>query len=174
MQVSLTFRHIESTEGVRQYALEKVERLQKFLRKPIEAHVILAVLKRRHIAEIVLTGKNLNLTATAETDDLYAAIDLVVDKIERQLKRRAAKSKSHRAEPTSKVAVIAAVELPPAALLVRQKVALKALSIGQALSRLKQSKSDYLLFESRDTEAVMLLYRRGDGRIALIEPESAS
>ena len=174
MQVSVTFRHLAPSEGVRQYATEKVERLQRFLRKPIEAHLIFSVIKRRHTAEIVITGKGLNLSATAETDDLYAAVDLMLDKVQRQLKRRAAKVKDHRSVDTP-ARVVAAIDLPPAAPpVVRQKVTLRSLSLPQALSRLKQSKNDFLLFESRDTESVMLLFRRSDGRITLVEPESAS
>ena len=60
MQVMVTFRHVEPTEGLRQHAEEKVQRVQKFLRRPIDAHVILSVEKQRHIAEVQLTGSHLN------------------------------------------------------------------------------------------------------------------
>lgn len=171
MQVTVTFRQMEPSEGVRRYALEKVERLQKFLRRPIEAHLVFAVAKRLHTAEVLITGKDLNLAAKAETSDLYAAVDLVIDKIERQLIRKTAKRKNHRATDPL-LLPLATVEPPLSATIVRQTVAIKALSIKQALGRLRQSKNDFLLFESTETDALALLYRRGDGRIALVEPEA--
>ena len=87
MQVMVTFRHVEPTDGLRQYAEEKVQRVHKFLRRPIEAHVILSVEKTRHIAEVLVTANRLNITATEQTGDLYSAIDLAMSKVERQVKK---------------------------------------------------------------------------------------
>ncbi len=56
MQVNVTFRHIEATAALRRYAEDKVQRVAKYLRRPIDAHVILSVSKRRHIAEIILNA----------------------------------------------------------------------------------------------------------------------
>src|SRR5215813_6809415 len=96
MQVMVTFRHVEPTDGLRTYAEEKVQRVHKYLRRPIEAHVILSVEKQRHIAEVLVTGSHLNITATEQTDDLYSAIDLAMSKVERQIKRHVARYKEHK------------------------------------------------------------------------------
>ena len=85
MHVMVTFRHVEPTDGLRHYAEEKVQRVHKFLRRPIEAHVILSVEKQRHIAEVQVTANHLNINAAEETGDLYSAIDRAMSKVERQV-----------------------------------------------------------------------------------------
>lgn len=174
MQVAVTFRRVKPSEGLRQYAIEKTERLQRFLRKPIEAHVILAVVKQRQTAEVVITGKSLGLSATAETKDLYSAIDLVTDKIARQLERSASKAKRHRDATAPATTKAAEPVEAPAPKLKRQRMTLRSLSLEQATSRLRGSKSDFVLFENKSSGALNLLYRRKDGELGVIEVEAAS
>ena len=98
MQVTVTFRHIEPTEPLRQYAADKLQRLSKYLHRPMGAHVILSVLKKNHRAEINLSANGTSLFSEEVTNDLYSAIDLALDKIERQVKKLNAKRKNHQAE----------------------------------------------------------------------------
>src|SRR3954454_430313 len=95
MQVNVTFRHIEATDAIHDYADAKVQRLaDKYFHRPIDAHVILSVVKRRHFAEVVLNADRHTLNAKEETGDLYSAIDLAVDKLEQQARKLAGKLKS--------------------------------------------------------------------------------
>lgn len=170
MQVMVTFRHVEPTDGLRRYADEKVQRVHKYLRRPIEAHVILSVVKRRHVAEIQLTANHLNLTATEETGDLYSAIDLAMSKLERQVKKQVAKHKNRKGG--AGVAGKRAAPPPPAAAGLRtQRVAVKPMSVDEALLQLKLRKNDFLLFKNAANETLSVLYRRKDGNYGLIEPE---
>ena len=110
MQVLVTFRHVAPSGALRDYAEEKVLRIGKYLPRVNEAHVILSVDKRRHIAEITFNAARHTLTATEETTDLYAAIDLAMDKVERQAKKLTAKRKDRKhAKPAKEVDV----EAPP-------------------------------------------------------------
>ncbi len=98
MQVTVTFRRIEATDSIRDYADAKVRRVvSKYFRRPLEGHVVLSVSKRRHSAEITVVADRLTLNAKEETGDLYAAIDLAMDKIERQAKKRKTKRQAHKA-----------------------------------------------------------------------------
>ena len=89
MQIAVTFRHMDTSEPVRNYVEEKLVRVNKYIEEPIDAQVVLTVEKKiRHNAEITLVAKGITIKASAEvTDDMYAAIDAVVDKLDRQLKR---------------------------------------------------------------------------------------
>ena len=93
--VVLTFRHIEPTEALRAYALRKLSHIGKFLKRPCQIHVILTVDKYRHRGEVTVKSDYLVAAAQEETKDLYSVIDLLADKIERQLK-------SHRGKTTAK------------------------------------------------------------------------
>ncbi len=95
MQVSTTFRHMEQSEALKSYAEEKLERVAKYIDEPISAQVYFTVEKIRHIVEIVISGRGITTKASEATNDMYAAVDAVLDKIERQLKRYKEKLKDH-------------------------------------------------------------------------------
>jgi putative sigma-54 modulation protein len=169
MQIMVTFRQVAPSERLRQHAEKKIQRIRKFVRRPIEAHVTLSVLKRRHIAEIQLSANHLNLTATEETGDLYSAIDLAVTKLERQVKKHVGKRNAHKG-PTTRATVAAASERVTRRMRPR-RVVVKPLTLEDAALLLREQKADFLLFKNTATDALTLIYRRKDGDVGLIEPE---
>ncbi len=97
VKVSVTFRHTQPTDALKDYAQEKIHRLGKYFPRPLEAHVVLAVeSKECQIAEVELHTHGTNIHGKEQTLDLYSAIDLVMDKIERQIKKRKEKIKVNR------------------------------------------------------------------------------
>ena len=103
INVSVTFRHTESTPALKTYATEKITScLTKYLTHASEVHIILIVEKRDHIAEVIVTSKGHDLSAKAATGDLYSSIDKVVDSIQAQLRKQKDKQMSQKhvaAEP---------------------------------------------------------------------------
>lgn len=95
MKVTVTFRHMDASDPIRDYATEKVQRLEKYLTAPIEVHVILEVVKFMHRVEVDVHAKGVHLSADETTADMYAAIDKVADKIERQAQKHKEQIKSH-------------------------------------------------------------------------------
>lgn len=85
MNIAITFRHVESTDAIKDYAQEKIGRLQKFLRSPLKANVTLSVEKGQQMAEVLLNSGSEHYTAKETNDNMYAAIDKVVDKLEHQI-----------------------------------------------------------------------------------------
>jgi putative sigma-54 modulation protein len=96
MQVSLSGHHVEITDSLRNYVNEKVERLDRHFDQALDIHVVLTVEKLRHKAEATMHISGGNLYADDEKEDMYAAIDGLVDKLDRQGKKHKEKSKSHR------------------------------------------------------------------------------
>lgn len=97
VKVSVTFRHTDPTDALKQYAEDKIHRIGKYFSKPLDAHVVLSVdSKERQMAEVELYGPGTTIHGKEETEDLYAAIDLVMDKVERQVKKQKEKSKLGR------------------------------------------------------------------------------
>jgi putative sigma-54 modulation protein len=90
---------MEADEAVKAYVKEKVEKLQKYIENPREVHVVLAVEKFRHIAEITILGNGGTFNSQGRDNDLYAAIDQMVDKMERQIRER--REKVRRKRPPS-------------------------------------------------------------------------
>jgi len=86
MNITITFRHMEGTEAVKKHAHEKLAKLQKFLRTSMTAQVTLSVEGLEHIADVNIGSGGAHFHATERSEDMYASIDLVHDKLERQIR----------------------------------------------------------------------------------------
>jgi putative sigma-54 modulation protein len=98
MQVQVTFRNMEPTDSLKEYVSTKLQKVKKFIDEPIKADVVLRVEKFRRIAEVTLNVNRSQLVSNHETEDMYSAIDGVVDKLETQARRHKAKLKQHLAQ----------------------------------------------------------------------------
>ena len=85
MNIAITFRHLESTEAIKDYAREKVGKLQKFLRKPMKANVTLSVEKGEQMSEVLIDAGSEHFTAKERSDNMYASLDRVCDKLKMQI-----------------------------------------------------------------------------------------
>ena len=86
MNISITFRQMDATDAVKGYATEKVAKLQKFLRQPLHGQVTLSCQKTLHMAEVDLHSGGQHYHAHETSEDMYASIDKVLDKLERQIR----------------------------------------------------------------------------------------
>ena len=87
MQISLTFKNIDPSDPLKAYVQEKFDRLDKMLDKPAEAHVVLSVEKIRHIVEINLSCDGLRIHGKEASENMYASIDTLADKLKLQVKK---------------------------------------------------------------------------------------
>jgi putative sigma-54 modulation protein len=87
MRIAFTFRHIDSSDSVKTYASEKLSKLQKFMRAPLDADVTLSKERHLHMVEVVLRSDGHTYVATEQSEDMYASIDLVTDTIDQQVRR---------------------------------------------------------------------------------------
>jgi len=95
MNISITFRHMAASNAIKRYATEKLGKLQKFLRQPMSAKVTLSIDGLEQIAEARISSGGEHLEAKESGEDLYASIDLLISKLERQIRvaKGAAESK---------------------------------------------------------------------------------
>jgi putative sigma-54 modulation protein len=96
MQVNLSGHHVEITDSMRNYVNEKIEKLDRHFDQALDIHIVLTVEKLRHKAEATLHVSGINLHADDVQEDMYSAIDGLVDKLDRQGKKYKEKLKSHR------------------------------------------------------------------------------
>ncbi len=103
MIIAITCRHMEATEAMKVHAKDKVAKLQKFLRQPMKGQVTLSCEKKLHKAEVDLHSGAEHYHAHEESEDMYASVDLVVDKLERQIRaaRKATTSRKKGADRAS-------------------------------------------------------------------------
>ncbi len=174
MQINVTFRHTKPSEELKDYVRERYSRLMKYSDSPMNVHVVLSSEKFRNTAEVVVSGNGIRAAAKQEHDDLRAAIDLVLDKIERQLKKFREKIKSKRYSSAS-AGSIQKPEYSPddtgqEPVITIQKINPKPMSIEEAADQLQISGSGFLAFLNADTNRVNVIYWRKDGGLGLLEP----
>jgi putative sigma-54 modulation protein len=95
MQMNITFRQFGASDSLKEYAREKVDRVNRLLDRAGEAHVVLSLERHLHHADITIHSGSWVLRGREKSEDMYASIDLAMDKIERQLRRYKDKLKSH-------------------------------------------------------------------------------
>jgi putative sigma-54 modulation protein len=180
MQVAATFRHMEVSAPVRDYLEEKLGRVMKYIDEPIDAQAVLSVEKKiRHRAEVTLLAKGITIKATETTNDMYAAIDSVVDKIERQLKRYKERLKRHKPMTGKERQVLKSVlqadsidDMAPEPIIVRShSFSVKPMSVEEAVMQMDLLHKDFLVFTDDRTEEINVVYRRNDGNYGLISPQ---
>ncbi|MFA7094861.1 MAG: ribosome hibernation promoting factor [Gammaproteobacteria bacterium] len=95
MQINLTGHHIDITQALRDYVTSKMERLERHFDHVLDVHVVLSVEKLRQKAEATLYIRGGSIHADAVDEDMYAAIDALIDKLDRQVKRHKEKLTDH-------------------------------------------------------------------------------
>ena len=95
MKISVSGQHIDITEPLRNYASDKITKLQKHFDNMTTTNVVLHVEKNRHLAEATIFAKGTTLHANAIGEDMYAAIDALADKLDRQVLKHKEKTTSH-------------------------------------------------------------------------------
>jgi len=170
--ITITGRHIEITEPIREYVTEKIGRACKLLDKISSAHVTLSVEKHRHIVEVVIHSRGATLHAKEETHDMYASIDQVLDKVEIQANRLKEKVKDRK----HAVEVVGAVEdeeeVAPfhPRVFIADTFAPKPLSVDEAVEDLQSRTETFVVFHNAKSGLVNVLYKRGDGNFGLVQP----
>ena len=182
MQITTTFRHMEPSEALKSYAEEKLERVKKYIDEPIVVQVFLTVEKIRHSAEVTITAKGITIKAAEETNDMYASVDAVSDKIERQLRRFKERIKAHkpssdttreRQVQKSIVEAQSIEENSAAPVIVKTKsFSMKPMSVEEAVMQMELLHKDFLVYTEASTENINVVYRRKDGNYGLIAPEN--
>ncbi|MDP3236319.1 MAG: ribosome-associated translation inhibitor RaiA [Myxococcales bacterium] len=185
MQMNITFRHVDPIESLKTYAQEKVERVNKYLDTASEAHVVLSVEKHHHQADITIHSGRYMLRGKERTQDMYASIDLAMDKIERQLKRYKERLKEkhgrdrvhHRLDLVEQMkwrhqifesAADEASDQSPK-IIKKNEFLAHPMSVDEAVVQMDLINNDFYVFTNSTTMEMNVVYRRKDHTFGLIE-----
>jgi putative sigma-54 modulation protein len=177
MQTSVTFKNLDPSENLKAYVGEKLDRFDKYLYNPAEANVVLSVEKFRHMAEINIIGDKLNIYGKEVTDDMYSAIDIALDKLEKQIKKNKQKIRKHRGgqKPNTKENIgeySRGVEDEAFQHILVKNIEYKPMDVEEAVMQMGLVNDNFLVFTDARTNQVNVLYRRKDGNYGLIQPSS--
>src|SRR5262245_17487246 len=193
MQHSTTFRHMDASQAVREYAAEKLEKIRKYFNKdPISAHAVFAVERGfNHVADINITLPNgIVINAKEVTEDMYSSIDLAAARIERQVRKWKEKIRDHKPhggpatefrervipaedlEPQPAAAPAAKAPPTPAPgfrVVKDETFAARSMTVEDAVMQLNLLEEDVVVFLDTATQQISVVYRRKDGNYGLIE-----
>ena len=175
MQTSVTFKNLDPSDNLKDYVSDKLNRFDKYLDNPAEASVVLSVEKFRHMAEINIFGDRLNLIGKEETIDMYSAIDLALDKLEKQIKKSKQKIRERRAgsKVSAKEMIAETTTVPESASdrrIIISNIEYKPMDVDEAAMQMDLVNDNFLVFTNAKTDKVNVLYRRKDGHYGLIQP----
>jgi len=174
MQVNVRGKNISVTGALKEYAEKKVRKLERYFNNYGEAQVVLSVQKESHKVEVTIPINGIILRGEETTGDMYASVDLVVEKLEKQVEkykgrllkreREAGQMFNHNITRTS--------EEDDRPKIVRTKrFAVKPMPTDEAIMQMNLLNHSFFVFRNAETEEVNVLYRRKDGNYGLIEPE---
>jgi putative sigma-54 modulation protein len=174
--------HLEVTEALRDYVEKKLSRLEKYFEAPLTPEVVsvtLSVVKGLQSIEVTISLPGMLLRAEERHSDMYASIDLVVDKLERQIRKHKTRANRKIRQEGGKrdlfrmdFAPGGYVEEEEDFELVRTKrFDLKPMGVEEAILQMNMVGHSFFVFSNMDSQRVNVVYRRDDGRYGLIEPQ---
>ena len=175
MELNIRGDKIAVTKAIKDYITEKLEKLDKYFEdvKSIKASVIIRVKNNEQIIEVTVPTSKFTLRAEEKHADLYAAIDLVVDKLERQIRK-------NKTKLTNKYKNIIQVELPvledeeeeeeeeELKVVKRKNIDTKPMDEEEAILQMELLNHDFFVFKNVDEECVSVMYKRRDGNYGII------
>jgi putative sigma-54 modulation protein len=181
MQIKFNFKNFDPSDHLKKYARTRFEKISKYMKhsENAELTVNLEVEKHRHRAEVVFHADNLHLSANEESGDMYATIDMLLDKLEAQVRKTRGKgvSKAKKRAAKQKTVRLDIVSFSPEASGGRAQTIVEAdryepkpMPVEEAAMQLDNLNYEFLVFLNAETERINVIYRRKDGDFGLIDP----
>ena len=176
MNITLRGDKIKITDAMKEYALEKLEKINKYLDESfnVKANIVVKVQNYKQKVEVTIPLKNFILRAEEVQDDFYAAIDTVVDKIERQIRKNKTKLQSKKVKDYKEI-VFDYIEEDndeeDDSIVKRKKIDVKPMSEEEAIIQMELLGHQFYLFKDAETLKPAVVYKRNDGQYGIIETD---
>ena len=172
MNISIRGDKLEVTSAIKDYVKEKLAKLDKYFEEPnkIDASVLLKVRNGNQIIEVTIPTNKYTLRAEEKNADMYAAIDLVVDVLERQIRKN--KTRLNRVKSDDTVFAYfeeeEEIEIPQNEIVKRKTIESKPMGEEEAILQMELLNHDFFVFKNVDEECTSVLYKRKDGNYGII------
>jgi putative sigma-54 modulation protein len=179
MQIQFNFKNFEPSEHLKKYARNRFSKLGRYIQNAdgSEVQINLEVEKFRHLAEVILVDKNTHISAREESEDMYSTIDLVLDKMESQLRKSREKVKDKRKGVKPSMVRMDVISYRDSEHGVRERTIVesddftpKPMSVDEAAMQLQTLNSEFLVFHNSELDRINVIHRRKNGDFGLIDP----
>jgi ribosome hibernation promoting factor len=184
MRVTVKGKNVHVSESLKAYVESKLQKLSKYFSNIKEAQVTQTIQRNWYVIEVQVEGDGVFLRAEDRSPDMYACVDAIVEKLEKQVKRFKGKLMLHPREGVgaAMAAEVAPVEpreevaetdeeVPLPGIVRTKRFAIKPMTPDEAAMQMELLNHDFFVFLNGETDQMNVLYRRKDGNYGLIEPE---
>jgi putative sigma-54 modulation protein len=173
MNFMITGKNIALTDALKDTVERKLGKLDKYFNPDVEARATLSVQKNRQIIEVTIPANGMLLRGEEATEDMYASIDNVVEKLERQIRKYKTKLERRVHDDTIRLANVPDYvgEGAEPNIVKTKKFAFKPMDAEEAVLQMDLLEHNFFVFMNSDTNEVNVVYKRKDGNYGLIEPE---
>lgn len=172
MKYNIRGEKVEITPSIRSYIEDKIGKLDKYFENPdqINANVVIKVRGKEQKIEITVPAMHYTLRSEESHDDLYAAIDLTVDKLERQIRKNKTKINArNKKNIIFELDLEDSLEDDDSKVLKRKKIEMKPMDEEEAILQMQMLGHSFFVFKNVDTDSICVLYVRKDGNYGIIE-----
>ena len=176
MDIIVRGSKLEITEAMESYAKEKINKLEKYLESGIDAKatVVAKVHGHKHIVEVTIPLKKIILRGEESQEDFYAAVDTVIDKLERQIRKNKTRLASKKNKEVKEFAYDYIEEIEDEKeekIVKRKKIEVKPMDEEEAILQMELLGHDFYMYKDAETGEPALVYKRKDGNYGIIEAE---
>jgi putative sigma-54 modulation protein len=170
MYLSITGRHYKIKEPLKEYLNQKMAKIEKYFHSPIEAHLVINMVKSTYLVEITFSVNRTHFYSKTKDEHLHLAIDKLIDKLEVQIKKHKEKIKHHKNKELNRKIVLSSSEAKPLYKIVEvDKFIREPLSVEEAVRELQSGGGDFLAFFNRETERINVIHRQDELTYELTE-----
>jgi putative sigma-54 modulation protein len=190
--IQITGRHVDITDSMKDYVMEKFSKIEQFVDRIIDVNIILDIQKLDHKVEIIFKSSHIKIVSQASSSDMYVSIDKAMDKLRTQLRRYKSKIQDHHAKshavidmavnvftkPTGiedelaieQEDVIDGYALHPHEIVHQETLPLRTLNYDEAIMQMEFTGDAFMIFRNEIDRSLKVIYRRNDGNYGIIEP----
>jgi len=173
MEVLVRGNKIDITDAMKDYVKEKLAKLDKYtLDDNVKATVLVKVRNYTQKVEVTIPLKTLILRAEEESEDFYSAVDLVVNKLERQIRKNKTKLKKKEKSGIKEFNIDDIIDLSEEKEVVkRKKIEIKPMNLDEAILQMELLGHNFYMYKDSELDKIALVYKRRDGGYGVIEEE---
>ncbi len=173
MKIKIRGNKIEITDSMKEYVKDKLSKLDKYSLDEFEATVLVKVRNYTQKVEVTIPLKTLILRAEEESEDFYSAVDLVVNKLERQIRKNKTKLKKKEKSGIKEFNIDSIIDIPnqEEKEIKRKKIEIKPMNLEEAILQMELLGHSFYMYKDSDLNSISLVYKRKNGGYGIIETE---
>lgn len=177
MNITVNTKNTTLTDAIREYTEKRISKISKYFDEKLDVHVNLDVEKNMQIVEIFVNVKGMFLKGIEKSEDMYASIDMAIDKIDRQLSKYKEKlqSRKHQDNKDHKDLTLHVYDynedeaMEEATVVISKSMPAKPMDLEEAVMQMDLMNKNFFVFRNAENGDINVVYKRDDGNIGLIE-----